>query len=291
MLQHTLMKPISFEGIGLHSGQAVRAEVRPAPEDHGIVFQRADLPGKPFIPARLDTVVRTKLATTLGVDGATVATVEHLIASLNGMGVDNALIVMDGPEVPILDGSASPFVLQIEAAGIAQQQNERRVLRVIKTVRAQDGDRWARLEPSDEFVIDCEIVFPHPMLGKQRFTYRENPQRFAVDIAPARTFGMLADVEAMQAAGLALGGGLDNAVVFGPEHVVNPGGLRFSDECARHKVLDMIGDLGLLGSPMMGRFSAHCSGHAFNLDLVNMALAEGAIVPCQPSASILSASG
>lgn len=291
MRQHTLSEPISFDGVGLHCGKAVRAEVRPAPEDHGLVFQRRDLPGEPLVPARLETVVRTKLATTLGVDGSTVGTVEHLIAALAGMGVDNALIVLDGPEIPILDGSALPFVRAIEAVGITTQKSERLILRVVKTVSAEEDGRWARLEPGDEFVVDCEIVFQHPLLGEQQFTYRDDAEQFMAEIAPARTFGMLADVEAMQAAGLALGGGLDNAVVFGPEEVVNPGGLRFHDECARHKVLDMIGDLGLLGSPVMGHFSAHCSGHAFNLGLVRKALAEGAIVPSRPSASILSASG
>ena len=292
-VQRTLAGSISFDGTGLHTGRRVRVDVHPDAEDGGLVFCRMDLPDQPEVPARLDNVVGATLATTLGVDGATVTTVEHLIAALHGMGVDNARIEVHGPEIPSADGSARPFIEAIEAVGLARQAASRRVLRVVQTVEARDpeNDRWCRLAPHDDYVIDCEISFAHPLLDEQRISFTVDGERFARDIAPARTFGMLADVERMRAAGLALGGGLDNAVVFSATDVINPGGLRFPDECVRHKVLDMIGDLALLGAPVVGRFSAYRSGHAFNLALVREALQQGALVPDEIPARSLSASG
>ena len=280
-LQRTLPAPISFRGTGLHSGRDVCATIHPAEAGHGIVFVRTDLAGTPPIPALLENVVRTTLATTLGVDGAKIGTVEHLIAALHGLEVDNALVEVDGPELPGMDGSARPFVEAIDGGGIVTQSSPRTVLKVIDTVEAHDPGtgRWSRISPYDGFVIDCEIAFDHPLLRQQRIRFEGEPRRFATEIAPARTFGMLADVEEMRAAGLALGGGLDNSVVFSATDVINPGGLRFSDECVRHKVLDMIGDLALLGAPVLGRFSASRSGHAFNLALVRQALERGALVP------------
>lgn len=293
MRQRTLAGPIRFDGVGLHSGVKVRCEMSPAADDHGIVFHRSDLPGSPPIPARLAHVVGTELATTLGIDDVRIGTIEHLTAALRGMDVDNARVEVDGPEIPALDGSARPFVEAIRNAGTVQQDSERALLRVVASVEWDDEDsgRRARLDPLDDFVLECDISFDHPLLTHQTIRFTGGPERFAADIAPARTFGMLADVERMHAAGLALGGGLENAVVFGPREVMNPGGLRFPDECVRHKVLDMIGDLSLLGAPLLGRFSASRSGHAFNLGLVREALERGAIVRDDASPRALSASG
>ena len=292
-MQRTLSKSLSFQGTGLHSGRAVRVTVEPAPEDHGIVFSRTDLDGAPRIPAHIDHVVRTNLATTLGVGDATVGTVEHLIAALRGLDIDNALVQVEGPELPGMDGSAQPFVRALVGVGITEQAAPRRYLRVIRSVEAEDPDsgRWSRLAPFEGFAIDCEISFDHPLLRQQNIRFCGDGERFAAEIAPARTFGMLADVEKMRSAGLALGGGLDNALVLSATDVINPGGLRFPDECVRHKVLDMIGDLALLGSPVRGHFSACRSGHAFNLALVRKALDMGALeVQAEPVRS-LSASG
>lgn len=292
-MQRTLSAPLTFSGTGLHSGHTVEVTLHPAPEDHGIVFRRLDLVGAPPIPARLDAVVDTVLATTLGVDGATVGTVEHLIAALHGLGVDNVIVDVDGSELPSMDGSARPFVDGIEEVGIEVQSVPRTVLQVIRPVEARDDEsgRWSRLAPHDGFVIDCEISFDHPLLRRQSIRFCGDTHLFAEEIAPARTFGMLADVEKMHAAGLALGGSLANAVVLSATGVVNPDGLRFPDECVRHKVLDMIGDLALLGAPVLGRFSAGRSGHAFNLALVREAMQRGALVPVELPASSLTASG
>lgn len=293
MRQRTLAGPIRFDGVGLHSGVKVRCEVRPAADDHGIVFHRSDRPGSPPIPARLAHVVGTELATTLGIDDVRIGTIEHLTAALRGMDVDNARVDVGGPEIPALDGSARPFVEAIRDVGTVLQDAERALLRVVASVEWDDEDsgRRARLDPLDDFVLECDISFDHPLLAHQSIRFTGGPESFAADIAPARTFGMLADVERMHAAGLALGGGLENAVVFGPREVMNPGGLRFPDECVRHKVLDMIGDLSLLGAPLLGRFSASRSGHAFNLGLVQEALERGAIVLDDVRPRALSASG
>jgi len=279
--------------VGLHSGVQVRCEVLPAADDHGIVFHRTDRPGSPPIPARLPQVVGTELATTLGVDGIRVGTVEHLTAALRGMDVDNARVEVDGPEIPAMDGSARPFVEAIRRVGTTGQTAERMLLVVVESVEWEDREsgRRARLEPLDDFVLECDISFEHPLLTQQSIRFSGDSERFAADIAPARTFGMLADVERMHAAGLALGGGLENAVVFGPREVLNPGGLRFEDECVRHKVLDMIGDLSLLGAPLLGRFCASRSGHAFNLGLVREAVQRGAILENGAPPRVLSASG
>jgi UDP-3-O-[3-hydroxymyristoyl] N-acetylglucosamine deacetylase len=293
VLQRTVRQPLTFDGVGLHSGHTVRAVVRPAPVDHGIAFRRVDLPGTPIIPARVDHVVRTTLATTLGAGNASVSTVEHLIAALHGHGIDNVLVEVDGPEIPILDGSALPFVEALSADRLEPQGAPKQILRVVQVVEARDPDedRWCRLEPHDGLAIDCSIAFSHPLLHDQRLRFAGGPSAFAAEIAPARTFGLLADVERMRSQGLARGGSLDNAVVLGDDGVLNPEGLRFPDECVRHKVLDMIGDLALLGAPVLGRFRAHRSGHAFNLSLVRQALERGAVEFDTQDAPSLSASG
>jgi len=292
-LQRTLSAPLTFSGTGLHTGHDVEVRLHPAPANHGIVFARVDLDDSPSIPASLDSVVDTVLATTLGVNGATVGTVEHLIAALRGMGVDNVTVDVNGPELPAMDGSARPFVDGIEEVGLEVQPVPRRVLQVLETVEARDdeADRWSRLDPHDGFVIECEISFEHPMLRHQSVRFDGDADLFAAEIAPARTFGMLADVEKMHAAGLALGGSLANALVLSATGVVNPGGLRFPDECVRHKVLDMIGDLALLGAPVLGRFSAGRSGHAFNLALVREAMRRGALIEVELPVTSLTASG
>jgi UDP-3-O-[3-hydroxymyristoyl] N-acetylglucosamine deacetylase len=241
----------------------------------------------------VDHVVRTTLATTLGHGDATVSTVEHLIAALHGCDVDNVLVEVEGPEIPILDGSALPFVEAFSPDRVEPQGVPKRLLRVVDVVEARDPDedRWCRIEPHDGLSIDCSIAFEHPALRGQRLRFDGGPAAFAAEIAPARTFGLLEDVERMHALGLARGGSLDNAVVLGDDGVLNPDGLRFPDECVRHKVLDMIGDLALLGAPVLGRFRAHRSGHAFNLSLVRQALECGAVEIDTQDAPSLSASG
>ncbi len=283
--QHTVARAISFVGIGLHSGLPARAVLLPAPPDQGIVFVRTDLPGSPSLFARVENVASTDLATTLGgEEGARIATVEHLIAACAGLQVDNALIEVDGPEIPVLDGSALPFAQAILAAGRARQGQRRRRVTVVRPIErtCPVTGRYAALLPDPGFVIDCAIDFPHPLIGAHSFCYIASKTNFLKDLAPARTFGMLAEVEAMRARNLARGGSLENAVVFDLEGVRNPEGLRFPDEPARHKTLDALGDLALLGAPLRGRLVTRRSGHAWNLALMALALQEGAVVREEP---------
>lgn len=264
--QRTLKRPTSCEGVGLHSGAKVTLRLMPAPADHGIVFVRVDLPGKPIIPAKANCVVSTALATTLGKGSARVGTVEHLLSALAGLGIDNARLELDGPEVPIMDGSAAPFAFLIQAAGIEEQPAPKRFIRIRKRVDVAEGDKWARLDPFNGYKLSFSIVFDHPVIEKsnQSVTVDFAQTSYLKEIARARTFGFMQDVEQLREDGLALGGGLDNAVVLDEYRVLNSEGLRFGDEFIRHKVLDAIGDLYLLGNPLLGAFSAHKSGHALN---------------------------
>lgn len=267
--QRTVRTVISSEGVGLHSGRLTRFRILPARVDTGIVFVRTDLSPHVEIPARSENVCDTTLATTVGVGGVTVGTIEHLVAALAGLGVDNARIELDGPEVPILDGACARFVeLITEAGGTVAQPRPKRFLVVKKAVEVGDPSKSARLEPASTFSLRCHIDFDHPIVNAQTFELTLSDTAFVRELARARTFGFAKDVDAMHAAGLARGGGLDNAVVIDDFSIRNPDGLRFPDEFVRHKVLDAVGDLALLGMPIIGRYVGHKSGHSLNTRLV-----------------------
>jgi UDP-3-O-[3-hydroxymyristoyl] N-acetylglucosamine deacetylase len=250
--------------------------LRPAPPDTGIVFRRIDLASPVSIPARAESVGEARLASTLIKDGVKVHTVEHLMSALAGLGIDNAFVDLDAPELPIMDGSASPFALLIQQAGIEEQGAPKRFLRVRKTVEVKEGDKWARLEPYQGLRMSFSIEFRHPVIDRstQSVTVDFAETSYLKEIARARTFGFMHEVEDLKDSGLALGGGLDNAVVLDEHSVLNSDGLRFADEFIRHKLLDAIGDLYLLGRPLLGAFTAHKSGHALNNKLARAALAE-----------------
>ncbi|MCB1530962.1 MAG: UDP-3-O-acyl-N-acetylglucosamine deacetylase [Rhodospirillales bacterium] len=265
-MQHTLRHKIDIQGTGLHSGKAVHLSLKPAPSGHGVVFKRTDITGKnPLIPAKWDHVVDTRLCTVIGnSDGVTVGTIEHLMSALRGCGVDNVLVEVDAPEVPVMDGSAAPFVERIEEAGLQVQSMPRRAIRILKEITVRDGDKKVTLSPSAVPVFSGQIDFEHPDVGTQRHEVKLVNGNFKHDIADCRTFGFLAEVEAMQAAGLALGGSLENAVVLDESGVINPEGLRCADEFIRHKLLDAIGDLYLAGGPVLGAYEGIRGGHALN---------------------------
>lgn len=269
LYQRTVKTRISGIGIGLHSGRDTEFSILPAPPDSGLVFVRTDLSPHVEIPARSEYVVSTRLATTLGKDGVTVGTVEHLVAALFGLGIDNARIEIDGPEVPILDGSAAGFVELLEQGGTIAQLRPKRFLVVRRPVAicSEDGESSARLEPAPCFELHCTIDFDHPIVSNQTFEMTFSDKSFIKEIAEARTFGFARDVEAMHRAGLARGGSLDNAVVVDDFSIQNPEGLRFPDEFVRHKVLDAVGDLALLGAPLIGRYVGYRSGHTLNTEL------------------------
>jgi UDP-3-O-[3-hydroxymyristoyl] N-acetylglucosamine deacetylase len=262
-MQATVRTAIDFRGVGLHSGRPARLRISPASAHYGIWFKRTDLRGiDALIPARWDAVADTRLSTLLANrDGATVGTVEHVMAALAGLGVDNALIEIDGPEVPILDGSSRPFVEAIVAAGVAPLEGERRCIRILKPIEVVDGDRMARLEPSERFELDLGIDFEAEAIGHQTVRLALGPGDFRRELAACRTFCLLSEIEAMRANGLARGGSLDNAVVVDGAEVLNPEGLRRRDEFVRHKALDAVGDLALAGAPIVGRHVARRSGH------------------------------
>lgn len=268
IFQRTLRRPISIEGIGLHSGKPVQLYILPASPNSGIAFARTDLPNSPLIPAHFKYVVNTQLATTLGRDKVTVSTVEHLLAALQGMGIDNARIEVNGPEVPIMDGSSLPFVQAIEEVGFESQLQPRALLALRRRVEIKVADKWAYAEPAARLEVHGTIEWDHPAIGYQEFHYIDGKTSFA-QLADARTFCMLRDVEAMQRMGLARGGSLDNAVVLDDVQVVNPGGLRSPDEFVRHKVLDALGDFKLAGIAIQGYIRLHRAGHDLHSQLLN----------------------
>jgi len=276
MRQRTLKSLVSASGVGLHSGQKVRMTLRPAPADTGIVFRRVDLPSPVDIPARADLVGETRMSSCLVRDGVKINTVEHLMSALGGLGVDNAYVDLDAAELPILDGSAGPFVLLIQQAGLEQQAAPKRFLRVLRSIQVTEGDKWARLDPYDGYKLSFSIDFRHPVIERstQSVSIDFAETSYVKEIARARTFGFMHDVEDLRDSGLALGGGLDNAVVLDEYRVLNAEGLRFADEFIRHKLLDANGDLYLLGKPLLAAFSAHKSGHALNNRLLRALLAE-----------------
>src|SRR5438128_10364244 len=273
--QRTLKTLVSASGVGLHTGQKVRMSLRPAPPDTGIVFRRIDLASPVDLPARAELVGETRLSSCLVRDGVKVYTVEHLIAALGGVGVDNVYVDLDASELPIMDGSASPFVLLSRQAGIGEEAAPKRFLRVVRRVEVRDADKWARLEPFEGYKLSFSIDFRHPVIERSTQAVEVNfaETSYLKEIARARTFGFMHEVEDLRDNGLALGGGLDNAVVLDEYRVLNAEGLRFADEFSRHKLLDAIGDLYLLGRPLLGAFSAHKSGHALNNRLLRAVLA------------------
>ncbi len=272
--QRTLNHPIRCSGIGLHSGRKVELALRPAPENTGIVFHRRTERGLVAIPAHAEYVVDTRMCTTLGKDGATIATVEHLLSAMAGLGIDNAIIEVDGPEVPIMDGSSAPFVFLIQCAGIREQNAPKKVLRIVRKVEVEDGDKKCSLHPAAGFKVSYLLDYDHPMLRSRRTVVDFSTQAYTREVARARTFGFLHEIEALQKAGLALGGSLENAIVLDAYRVVNEGGLRYEDECVRHKILDTVGDLALAGHPVVGAFEGERTGHDMNHRLVRALLAD-----------------
>jgi len=275
--QRTLKDSIRATGIGLHSGVKVYMTLRPAPANTGIVFRRLDLPEPVDIPASALNVTETNLGTTLQCGAGRVATVEHLMSALAGLGIDNLFIDLTAAEVPIMDGSAAPFVFLLQSAGIEELPAPKRFIRVLRRVEVTEGDKWACFEPYDGYRINLEIDFDHPMLKKhrQKACLDFSTTAFLKEISRARTFGFLRDVEYLRANDLALGGSLDNAIVMDEYRVLNEDGLRFQDEFVRHKVLDAVGDLYLLGSCLIGEFTGFKSGHKLN-NLLLRALLEQA---------------
>ena len=279
--QRTLKAPIGCVGVGLHCGRRVSLNLKPADPGHGVVFRRTDL-GRD-IPARFDRVVDTQLATVLGDESwasARVGTVEHLMAALSALGIDNALVELDGPEVPVLDGSAAPFVFLLDCAGVAQQSLPRTYIEIRRPIRVSEGDAFAELRPAagEKPGLDMalSIDFAAAAIGRQALSLHLTPDSFRSELARARTFTLAEDVAQLRAAGLAQGGSLDNAVVVDQARVLNPGGLRMRDEFARHKLLDAVGDLALAGAPLSGRFVAHRSGHCLNNRLLRALFADAA---------------
>lgn len=267
MNEKTIQSEVSCSGIGLHSGEKIHLKLIPADEGSGILFCRTDLGGV-MIPANVSHVVSTYLSTTIGIEGATVQTIEHLLAAISALGINNLIIELDGPEVPILDGSAAPFAALLSEAGIAHQKKVKKVVQVIEPVTVSERGKRVTIYPASALEISYTIQFDHPLISSQTYHYRHSPETFMAEIAPARTFGFLKDVQMLQSMGLARGGSLENAIVIGEEQVLNEGGLRFSDEFVRHKILDLIGDLSLLGMPILGRIEAVCSGHMLHSRLI-----------------------
>ncbi|HLG21204.1 MAG TPA: UDP-3-O-acyl-N-acetylglucosamine deacetylase [Candidatus Manganitrophaceae bacterium] len=267
MNQRTIQKEVSCSGIGLHSGKKVHLRLLPAPEGSGVVFIRTDLGGI-SIPADAAHIISTSLSTTIGAPGATVQTVEHLLAAVSALHIGNLIVELEGGEVPVLDGSAAPFVSLLQEAGEACQEDARPIIELMEPVTVSENGKYITLRPASQFEISYKIQFDHPLISTQSYFYRHSVEAFAEEIAPARTFGFLREVQSLQARGLARGGSLENAIVIGDDRILNKQGLRFSDEFVRHKILDLMGDLSLLGMPILGRIDAVCSGHMLHAKLI-----------------------
>lgn len=274
--QKTLKNIIRATGVGIHTGEKVYMTLRPAPVDTGIIFRRVDLAEPVDIPARADLVGETTMSTTLTQNGVRVATVEHLCSALAGLGIDNAYIDLSAPEVPIMDGSAGPFVFLVQSAGVEEQHKAKRLFRIRKTVRVEEDDKWAQFEPYDGFKLAFEIDFDHPAIdrGHSRAEVDFNTTSYIKEVSRARTFGFVRDIEALRSRNLALGGSMDNAIVLDDYRVLNEDGLRYEDEFVRHKILDAVGDLYLIGGNILGAFTGYKSGHALNNKLVRAVLAD-----------------
>ncbi|MCW8846591.1 MAG: UDP-3-O-acyl-N-acetylglucosamine deacetylase [Gammaproteobacteria bacterium] len=268
--QRSLKTKIRATGIGLHSGQKVYMTLRPAPVNTGIVFRRVDLASPVDLPASAELVGDTMLGTTLQKDGVKVATVEHLMSAFAGLGVDNAFVDLSAAEVPIMDGSAGPFVFLIQSAGIEEQNAPKSMIRIKQTLRVEDGDKWAQFEPHNGYQLNFAIEFDHPAFKKlpQQATLDFSSAAFLREISRARTFGFMRDIEALRARNLTLGGTMDNAIVMDDYRILNEDGLRYQDEFVKHKILDALGDLYLCGHALIGKFTGYKAGHALNVALV-----------------------
>ncbi|MGB5620961.1 MAG: UDP-3-O-acyl-N-acetylglucosamine deacetylase [Gammaproteobacteria bacterium] len=273
--QRTLKNPVRATGVGLHTGEKVFLTLAPAPANTGIVFRRTDLDPVAEIRAEADKVGDTMLGTTLIRDGVRVATVEHLLSALAGLGVDNAYVELSASEVPIMDGSAAPFVFLVQAAGIVEQNVPKRFIRIRRPVVVEDGDKWARLDPFDGFKVNFEIEFDHPIFKAhlRRASMDFSSTSYLNEVARARTFGFMRDLESLRSRNMVMGGSLDNAVVLDSYRILNEDGLRYENEFVRHKILDAIGDLYLLGHTLIGEFSGYKSGHGLNNMLLRSLLA------------------
>jgi len=268
--QRTLSNSIRASGVGLHSGEKVNMTLRPAAKDTGIIFRRLDIEPIQQIPARAESVIDTMLGTTIAKKNASVMTVEHILAAFAGLGIDNALIDLDGPEVPIMDGSSASFIFLIESAGIKEQNASKKFLRIKKKIRVEDGEKFAEFKPYNGYRISFEIDFDHPMIKSKltKLSVDFSTLTFLKEISRARTFGFLKEIETLRSKNLALGGSLDNAIVFDDYRILNQDGLRYQDELVRHKILDVVGDLYLMGHILVGEFNGYKSGHELNNKLI-----------------------
>lgn len=262
--QRTLSKPASCSGIGVHSGKEVNLSIKPAPVNHGVKFVRTDLPGDQMVPALFNTVVDTSLATVIGCNGVIVSTIEHLMASLAGLSIDNAIVELDSYEMPIMDGSAAHFTKLIKNAGIKDQDYPRCFFIVKKPIELKNDDKSVGVYPALTFKLTCTIEYDHPLIKKQSFTTEVTDKIFEKEISRARTYGFLHEIEYLKRYGLARGATLESGIAIDKDRIVNKEGLRYPDEFVRHKILDSIGDFSLLGMPILGHIIAHKSGHAFN---------------------------
>lgn len=272
----TIQRPVQVSGIGLHHGVPVTIRILPAPVSTGIVFLRSDLNHFP-VPALWRHVARVSYATSLMRQGVLISTTEHLLSTLYSLGIDNAYIEINNLEVPILDGSGYPFVEMIREAGIRQYRRKRRYLRIRRPISVEDRGKRITILPAESFRLTCDVHFEHPLVGKQGLEMEVTPERYAQDIAPARTFGFEYELDAMRNMGLIRGASLENAVCFNHTEVLNPEGLRFADECCRHKALDLIGDLALLGKPLLGHVIAERAGHATHATLVTRIMSDPSV--------------
>lgn len=274
--QRTLKNSISARGVGLHSGKKVLMVLRPAAANTGIVFRRTDLDQPSDVPARADLVGETAFGTSIVNGNAKVSTVEHLLSAVAGLGLDNIYVDLSAAEVPIMDGSAAPFVFLLQAAGIQEQNAPKKFMRILKTVRVTEGDKWAEFKPYDGFKLNIEIEFDHPVFRKREQTgvMEFSTTAFLKEISRARTFGFVKDLEFLRSRNLALGGTLENAIVLDDYRILNEDGLRYEDEFVKHKILDAIGDLYLIGGPVLGEFTGFKSGHGLNNKLLRAVLAD-----------------
>ena len=272
--QTTLGRAVSMSGVGVHCGVSVSMTIGPAAADQGIVFRRAGVAeALPEIRASIANIGPTELCTTLANDRWSIATVEHLLSGLSGLGIDNAIVEIDGPEVPVMDGSSAAFIEAIDEAGIVKLQANRNYIKILRPIRVEIGESYAELMPCNERRLEIELDYAHPIVGRQSFSTNVTPDLFRKELASARTFGFLGEVEGLRARGLALGASLDNALVIGDEAIINPEGLRFSDEFARHKALDALGDLSLAGAPVIGCYRSYRGGHSLNARILEVMMA------------------
>ena len=270
--QQTISRPIRCTGVGLHSGRRVSLALLPAPRDAGLVFIRKDIDSGVRVDALIKNIRPALLSTVVGVDGVQIQTTEHVLAAATGLGIDNLYIEVDAPELPVMDGSAAPFVRMILDAGIVTQDRHRSFLKIVRPVTVSEGEKSVTIRPASLSSITYTIDYDHPLIRRQDYLYRDSPEAFVCEIAPARTFGFLREVEALWDAGLGLGGSLQNTLILSDDGLLNEDGLRFADEFVRHKILDLIGDMALLGLPFIGEILAVRSGHALHARLVDKIL-------------------